>query len=64
MSIRNRPPDSAVYGVDIGENMFHVIGRDSSGLPIQKATFRRETLLQQRAGRTRDCVEEKFRGRS
>ena len=44
--IRNKPRDAAVYGVDLGKNIFHVVGLDASGQPIQKAKFRRETLLQ------------------
>lgn len=44
--IRNKPRDAAVYGVDIGKNVFHVVGADASGLPIQRVKFRRETLLQ------------------
>jgi transposase len=46
MSIRNQPRDAAVFGVDIGKTVFHVVGLDSAHAPIQKATFRRETLLQ------------------
>lgn len=54
MSIRNQPRDAAVFGVDIGKNVFHVVGLDGSGAPIQRATFRRDTLLQffDRAART------------
>lgn len=44
--LRNKPRDAAVYGVDIGKNVFHVVGLDGSGQPIQKAKFRRDTLLQ------------------
>jgi transposase len=44
--IRNKPRNAAVYGVDIGKNLFHVVGLDASGQPIQKAKFRRDTLLQ------------------
>jgi transposase len=43
--IRNKPRGAAVYGVDIGKNTFHVVGMDSSGTVIQRAKFRRETLL-------------------
>jgi transposase len=43
---RNKPRACAVFGVDIGKNLFHVVGLDGSGAPIQKAKFRRETLLQ------------------
>ena len=46
MNLRNKPLDAASFGVDIGKNVFHVVGLDGSGLPIQRATFRRETLLQ------------------
>lgn len=46
MIIRNRPRDAAVFGVDIGKTLFHVVGLDTKGMPIQKATFRRDTLLQ------------------
>jgi transposase len=34
-----------VYGVDLGKNLFHVVGIDGAGQPVQKASFRRETLL-------------------
>ena len=43
---RNKPRNAAVYGVDIGKNVFHVVGLDASGQPIQKVKFRRDTLLQ------------------
>jgi transposase len=43
--IRNKPRDAAVYGIDIGKNIFHVVGLDATGQPIQRARFRRETLL-------------------
>lgn len=46
MTIRNKPRDAAVFGVDIGKNVFHVCGLDASGSPVQRASFRRETLLQ------------------
>jgi transposase len=45
MTIRNQPRDAAVYGVDIGKNVFHVVGVDATGNPVQKVTLRRETLL-------------------
>jgi transposase len=44
--LRNKPRDAAVYGVDIGKNVFHVVGLDASGQPVQKVKFRRDTLLQ------------------
>jgi transposase len=52
--IRNGPRDAAVYGVDLGKNVFHVVGLDERGAVIQRAKFRRNTLLIffERAGRT------------
>lgn len=44
--IRNQPRDCAVFGIDIGKTVFHVVGLDERGAPVQKAKFRRETLLQ------------------
>jgi hypothetical protein len=29
--IRNKPRNAAVFGVDIGKNIFHVVGMDASG---------------------------------
>lgn len=46
MSLRNKPRDAAVFGVDLGKNVFHVCGIDAAGAPIQRATLRRDTLLQ------------------
>lgn len=46
MAVRNRPREAAVFGVDIGKNVFHVVGLDATGAPIQRASFRRDTLLQ------------------
>lgn len=46
MTIRNKHRDAAVFGIDIGKTLFHVVGLDATGAPIQKATFRCETLLQ------------------
>ena len=46
MCMRNPPRDAAVFGIDIGKTVFHVVGLDAAHAPIQKATFRRETLLQ------------------
>jgi transposase len=43
---RNKPRTCAVFGVDIGKNVFHIVGLDNIGAPIQRAKFRRETLLQ------------------
>jgi transposase len=46
MKLRNAPRPATAFGVDIGKNLFHVVGLDPAGTPIQKATFRRDTLLQ------------------
>jgi transposase len=43
--IRNKPRGAAVYGVDLGKNLFHVVGVDAAGQVIQRAKFRRETVL-------------------
>ncbi len=43
---RNKPRPAAVYGVDFGKNIFHVVGLGSDGSPVQKVKFRRDTLLQ------------------
>jgi transposase len=52
--IRIAPKDAAVYGVDLGKNIFHVLGLDDRGSVIQRVKFRRETLLAffQQANRT------------
>ena len=52
--IRNAPRDAAVYGVDLGKNVFHVVGLDASGAVIQRVKLRGETLLAffERAART------------
>ena len=42
----NVPRSAAVYGIDIGKNIFHVVGLGSDGVPVQKVRFRRDTLLQ------------------
>lgn len=44
--IRNKPCDAAVYGVDLGKNVFQVVGVDATGRPIQRVKFKRETILQ------------------
>ncbi|MDW9714510.1 IS110 family transposase [Sinorhizobium meliloti] len=46
MPKRNVPRLAAVYGIDIGKNIFHVVGLGSDGVPVQKVRFRRDTLLQ------------------
>jgi hypothetical protein len=46
MPQRNMPRSADVYGIDIGKNIFHVVGLGSDGVPVQKVRFRRDTLLQ------------------
>lgn len=42
---RNAPRAAAVYGVDLGKNLFHVVGLDERGAVVQRVKFRRDTLL-------------------
>lgn len=52
--IRNAPRGAAVYGVDLGKNVFHIVGLDDRGAVVQRVKFRRDTMLTffERAGRT------------
>lgn len=34
--LRNKPKGAVTYGIDIGKNLFHVVGVDADGKPIQK----------------------------
>jgi transposase len=43
--IRNKPRGAAVYGIDLGKNVFHVVGTDSAGNVVQRVRCRRDTLL-------------------
>jgi transposase len=40
-----QPKDAAVFGIDLGKNVFHVVSTDASGAIVQRTKFRRETLL-------------------
>lgn len=42
---RNSPKDAAVYGIDLGKNVFHVVGLDDRSAVLQRVKLRRETLL-------------------
>src|SRR5438045_691373 len=42
--IRNKPC-STVYGIDLGKNLFHVVGTDATGSIVQRLKFMRETVL-------------------
>ncbi|MEO0625318.1 MAG: hypothetical protein AAFV49_19195 [Pseudomonadota bacterium] len=57
--VRNTPRDCAVFGIDIGKTVFHVVGLSGTGAPVQKAKVRRNTLLQvfERAEPTRVAME-------
>jgi transposase len=44
--MRNQPKGAVVYGIDLGKSVFHVVGLDAAGKPIQRAKFSRETLMQ------------------
>lgn len=35
--IRNAPENAAVYGVDLGKNLFHVVGLDHRGAVVRRA---------------------------
>ena len=41
-----KPRTVAVYRVDIGKNIYHVVGLANDGSPVQKVKFRRVTLVQ------------------
>ncbi len=43
--MRNKPRGAAVFGIYIGNNLFHVVGADTSGAIVQRVRFRRDTLL-------------------
>ena len=42
--IRNKPRGATVYGIDLGKNIFHVVGTDPAGNVVQRVKFRRDTL--------------------
>ncbi len=39
--IRTKPCGAAVYGIDLGKNIFHVVGTDDAGNIVQRVRFRR-----------------------
>jgi hypothetical protein len=43
--IRNKPRGATVYGIDLGKNIFHVVGADPAGNIIQRVKFRRIRCL-------------------
>jgi len=42
--IRNKPR-ATIYGIDLGKNLFHVVGTDPAGNVVQRVKLRRETVL-------------------
>jgi hypothetical protein len=42
---RTIPQNAAAYGVDLGKNIFHVVGFDGTGAVVQRVKLRRDTLL-------------------
>lgn len=42
---RNDPRGAAVYGVDLGKNLFHIVGLAADGTVVQRVKVRRQTLL-------------------
>ncbi|MEQ9586691.1 MAG: hypothetical protein RJS97_01770 [Parvibaculaceae bacterium] len=39
------PRDAAVFGIDLGKNIFHVVNTDASGVAAQRLKFRRDEVL-------------------
>lgn len=42
---RTIPQNAAVYGIDLGKNIFHVVGFDGTGAVVQRVKLRRDKLL-------------------
>lgn len=43
--MRSKPRGAADYGVDLGKNLFHIVGADAEGRRVQTLKCRRNTLL-------------------
>lgn len=41
-----KQPDAAVYGIDLGKNVFHITGADREGAILGQWKFRCDTLLE------------------
>jgi len=41
---RNQPCECAVFGIDIGKNLFHVVGLDSLGAIVQRIIPARDVI--------------------
>jgi transposase len=42
--IRNKSRGATVFGIDLGKNIFHVVGTDPAWNVVQRVKFRRDTL--------------------
>lgn len=45
MPVKTLHRDAAVFGIDLGKNVFHVVGADKSGAVLQRMKFRRDKVL-------------------
>lgn len=45
MPIKTLPRDAAVFGIDLGKNVFHVVSTDKTGAIVQRLKFRRDKVL-------------------
>jgi hypothetical protein len=43
--MRAKPCGASVYGIDLGKNLFYVVGTESSGHVVQRVTLTRRTLF-------------------
>jgi transposase len=52
----NQPATAAIYGIDIGKTRFDVACLDTTGRPINRLKFRRDTLLKHFSGVAKSVV--------
>jgi len=43
--MRTHPRSAVTYGIDIGKTVYHIVGADAEGRPIQRAKLSRTTIL-------------------
>ncbi len=43
--MRTHPRNAETYGIDIGKTVYHIVGADAEGRPIQRAKLSRATIL-------------------
>lgn len=43
--MRAKPCGASVYGIDLGKNLFHIVGTDFSGRVVQRVTLTRQNLF-------------------